>query len=194
MSRLLTGYKTSSGNIVSPEARFSFPNVFRPGKVMEAGKEPKYSIVLLFAANSDLSLLKAAAEEVAVEAFGADKAKWPKNLRSPFRDQGEKAINGYVDGCKFITATSKQRPGLVDHSNLDIVEEHLFYAGCYGVASLRAFAYGGGKTGVTPGVAFGLQNIQKLRDGESLSGRSDPSKDFEPAAETAGATAGGIFD
>lgn len=181
-----------TNNIITPEFRVSYPYVFRPNKPMEANQEPKFSVTMLFPKDTDLSKLKQAAEQAAIEKWGAGKA--PKNLRSPFRDQGEKESEGYVPGAIFITATSKQKPGLIDGANNDIVDETQFYAGCYARASIRAFAYD--KAG-NKGVAFGLQNIQKLRDGESLSGRMKAQAEFEPVADAVvgeAADASSLFD
>lgn len=176
--------------VITPEFRVSFPNVFRTAKPMAgATGDPKYGLTALFKKGEDISALKAAAEEACIEKWGP-KDKWPKNLRSPFRDAGEKEFDGYVEGAIFINATSKQRPGLVDANMNDIIDETEFYAGCYARASINAFAY---DTAGNRGVAFGLNNVQKLRDGEPLGGRTRPEDDFEPVAEGAGA-GGGVFD
>lgn len=181
--------------VITPEFRVSFPNVFRPAKPMEGSNgEPKYTLTMLFPKDADLSKLKAAAKEAATEKWGADQAKWPKNLRLPFRDQGEKEFEGYEAGGIFITATSKQKPGLVDSQVQDIIEESGFYAGCYAKASVRAFAY---DTAGNRGIAFGLGNVQMTRHGDPLGGRSRPTDDFEPVAggpATQAKGAGGIFD
>ena len=171
-----------SENVITPEFRVSFANVFRPAKPMQAGAEAKYGLTMLFPKGADLSALKKAAQDAVVEKWGADQAKWPKNLRNPFRDQGERDYEGFEEGAVFINATSKQRPGLVDAKVQDIIEEHQFYSGCYARASVRAFAY---DQAGNRGVAFGLQNVQKLRDGDPLGGRSRPSDDFEPVADAA---------
>ena len=185
-------------NLMTPEFRVSYPYVFRPQKPMQEGGEPKYSITMLFKKGENLKTFKDAAQAAVVAKWGSDKTKWPKNLRSPFRDQGEKSSEGYEDGAIFITATSKQRPGLVDGANNDIIDESQFYAGCYARATLRPFTYS--KAG-NNGVGFGLQNVQKLRDGESLSGRMKASDEFEPVADAdlnsagdSGEGAGGLFD
>lgn len=185
-----TGYATDSGNIVSPVARASFVNVFRPAKPMAGSNgEPKYTITLLFPKDADLALLRKAAGDAAKEKWGD---KIPKGLRSPFRDQGEKDYDGYEAGCTFVTATSKQRPGIVDGVGADIVEERDLYSGSYVWASLRAFAY---DNAGNRGVAFGLQNVQKIKDGDPLGGRSRPSDDFKPVAGAASAKgAAGMFD
>jgi len=151
-------------------------------------QEPKYGLTMLFSKDDDISALKKAAEDACAEKWGADKSKWPKNLRSPFRDQGEKDYEGYEEGAVFVNATSKQRPGLVDASMNDIIDESEFYAGCYARASINAFAY---DTAGNRGVAFGLNNVQKLKDGEPLGGRTRPEDDFEPVG---GSGSNGVFD
>ena len=50
-----------------------------------------------------------------------------------------------------------------------------FYSGCYGRASIVFFAY---NTNGNKGVGCGLNNIQKLEDGQPLSGRSTAVEDF----------------
>lgn len=178
-------------NVLTPEFRVSYPYVFRTSKPMQEGGEPKYSVTMLFPKGADLSKLKKAAEQAAIDKWGKDKI--PKGMRSPFRDQGEKESEGYEAGAFFITATSRQRPQLVDAQVNDILDETQFYAGCYARATVRAFAYD--KAG-NRGVSFGLQNIQKLRDGESLSGRMKAQDEFEPVADaevSAGGDAGSLF-
>lgn len=163
-----------SNQVMTPEFRVSFPYVFERGKGMD-GKEGKYSVTMLFGDGADLSELKKAAAEV-VKATWGDKP--PSNIRSPFRDQADKADkDGYEPGRIFINATSKERPGLVDQSLNDIIDSSEFYAGCYARATVRAYAYD--RNG-NRGVAFGLQNIQKLRDGEPFSGRTKAADDFSP--------------
>jgi hypothetical protein len=162
--------------IITPEFRVSFPNVFKPQMPMNgAAGDPKYGLSMLFKKGEDLSALKALANEACVEKFGADKTKWPKNLRNPFRDQGEKDLDGYEEGAIFCTATGRLKPGLVNARNDDIIGEDEFYPGCYARAQITAFAY---DTTGNRGVAFGLHNIQKLRDGEALGGRQSASAVF----------------
>lgn len=158
-----------------PEFRVSFPHVFEKHSGFE-GQEPKFSVVMLFSKKADLSALKRAVQNAAIEKWGP-KEKWPKNLRMPFRDGNEKSdLQGYKDTI-FISASSKQRPGVVDQRREPITEESEgFYAGCYARASLIAFAY---DTAGNKGVSFSLQNLQKLRDGEKFSGRRSAEEDFD---------------
>ena len=49
------------------------------------------------------------------------------------------------------------------------------YSGVYGRASINFYAY---NTGTARGIACGLGNLQKLRDGEPLGSRSSAEDDF----------------
>ena len=172
---------------MTPVFRLSFPSLFQPSKPRNAKpeQEAKYSCAMLFAKGENLDKLKKAAADAAREKWGDN---IPKELKTPFRDQGAKEYDGYEDGAIFITATSKQRPGIVNQRVEPIIDESEMYPGCYCQATVRAFAYGGGQTGFSPGIAFGLQNIQKVKDGDSLAGRSKPEDEFQPLD---GAAAGG---
>ena len=166
--------------VMTPEFRVSFPNVFKPRGF--EGQEPKYSVVMLFDKSTDISALKQLAQR-AVEEKWPDPAKRPKGLRNPFKDgDTEKPdVDGY-EGAIFVNASSKMKPGVVDQNVQPIIDENEFYAGCYARATVTAYAYN--KIG-NKGVAFGLQNIQKLRDGEPFTGRSRAEDDFAPV-ENAG--------
>ena len=161
--------------IMTPEFRVSFAHVFEPHAFSE-GDEKKYSVVMLFDENEDLSKLKALAAATAKEKWGK---KIPANMRNPFRKGSEKPnLDGY-EGKIFVTASSKMKPGLVDKDVQAIIDKEEFYSGCYARATVTCYAYGGPGTKFTPGVAFGLQNIQKLRAGDTFSGRSKAEDDFD---------------
>lgn len=184
--------KSNVKSLLTPEFRVSFPYVFKPQKPLSPGGKEKYTITMLFPKGEELKAMKAAAQAVLVEKYGEDQAKWPKGIRSPFKDQGDKEYEGYEAGAICITANSDQRPGLVDQNVQDIIEERQFYPGCYARAEVRPFVYEtkGDNGGIlNRGVSFGLQNIQKLREGDPLGGRSRPTDVFEAVAE--GDTNGG---
>lgn len=179
------------GIVLTPAFRVSFPSVFEKGKLSE-----KYELDALFRAGQDLSLLKQIAKAAAVGRWG-DKVKTMK-LRSPFRDQSEKEYDGYEPGSIFCTfRASKLRPGVVDQGRQEITDPADFYGGCYARASVNAYAYGGPGTKFKPGVAFGLNNVQKVADGEPFGNRSNPDEDFEPlegSEDDPGAYEGGASD
>lgn len=168
----------SNGNVVTPVARVSFPNLFTPRaqKNQPDGKK-KYSVALLFKKDEDLTILKKAAAAVLADKFGADREKWPKKLKLPFLDQGEQEYEGYEKGCQFIRCNSDQKPGVVNGRNEPISDESTVYPGCYGRATVRAFYY---DNSGNKGVSFGLQNFQKTGDGEPLGGRMKAEDEFTP--------------
>lgn len=178
-------------NPQTPKFRVSYPKVFK-AEMNKLSKKEEYSIVALFPKGADMTKLKAAAQKAIETKWGTDQSKWPKNLKTPFRDQAEKAkdVNGkqvlpdgHEAGAIFMNLKSAQKPGVVN-SNLDpIIEATEFYSGCYAIASVRPYAY---DQAGNRGVAFGLVNLQKVGDGEPLGSRSRPEDDFAPieAGET----------
>lgn len=182
-------------NIISPEFRVSYPNVFKARRNDLNGKD-EYSLVALFKKGEDLSKMQAAAKQAIVDKWGADSSKWPKPLRSPFRDQSEREKagvmpDGYEAGAIFVNMKSNNRPGIVDQNRQTVIDESKIYAGCYLRASVRFYAY---DNKGNRGVACGLQNIQFLRDGESLSGRVPAEAEFEPVAGADASAGAGSAD
>ncbi len=161
--------------IMTPKFRVSFPHVFEPVENLQ--KKKKYSVVMLFPKGTDLSSLKTLMKAVAKEKWGD---KIPEGLRLPFRNGNDKAYEGYKDTI-FATASAIQKPGVVDEQVKPIISQEEFYAGCYARATITAYAYD--VTG-NKGVAFGLQNIQKINDGDSLSGKGKPEDDFGAIGES----------
>lgn len=164
---------SEKGNILTPEFRVSFPCLSQARKANDQA-EPKFSVSMLFAKGADLSALKKAAEVAVKEKWGD---KIPKKLKTPFLNQGDYDLEGYEDGCILIRASSKQKPGVVDRSVQPILEESEVYPGCYARATVRPFTY---DVNGNCGVSFGLQNVQKLRDGDPLGNRTRPEDDFTP--------------
>ncbi len=207
-----TGRVAKSGNIVTPIARASFVELFKPKRNSEKpDAEPKYAITLLFPPEADLTLLKNAVREAVIERWGADESQWPHRidennqrislLRLPFRDQGEKAFEGYVRGCKFVNLSTVQKPGVLNQNGEHIIDETKLYSGCWVWATVNAFAYPkqGAKDMGNKGVSLGLTNVQLISDDDRLGGRPRAESEFEPvkvptAAAAASTGAGSIFD
>lgn len=193
--------------MITPEFRVSYAHVFSPQK-NDLNGELEYSVVAIFPKGTDLSAMKAAAEGAIAEKYGADKTKWPTTMRSPFRKCSERWKNengkqiipaGYEDGdAVFVSMKSKAKngkPAVVDHNVEPIIEPSAFYSGCFALASANPYFYD--QKG-NRGVSFGLNNVQKTRDGEPLGGRSSPNADFKPIAgaekASTGAGAKSVFD
>ena len=65
---------------------------------------------------------------------------------------------------------------MVDSYVQPILDQSEVYSGCYGKISVTFYGY---NSNGNRGIAAGLGNIQKLRDGESLGGRTTAAEDFE---------------
>lgn len=177
--------------VTTPEFRVSFPKVFEPSAF--PGQKPKYSIGMLIPKTVDISKLKAMMQKAVAEKW-PDPTKRPKKLISAIKDGDTDVMDDGTLRCEkypeiaghwFISASSVQKPGLVDKNLQPIIDQAEFYAGCYAIATLTCFAYAPSKDRPQSkyGVSFGLQNIMKTRPGEAFSGRAKAEDDF---AEVAG--------
>ncbi|MEA5064711.1 MAG: DUF2815 family protein, partial [Eubacteriales bacterium] len=57
-----------------------------------------------------------------------------------------------------------------------IMDQNEVYSGCYGKISVTFYGY---NSNGNRGIAAGLGNIQKLKEGESLGGRAKASEEFD---------------
>lgn len=177
--------------LTTPRFRASFPHLHEPAGM--EGQEKKYSIVMLFPKNSDMTWAKNAITATMTERFGTDKTKWPKGLKNPIRDGDDKEtpLAGY-EGSFYLTARTKDKPGAVDAKCNDILDVRTeLYAGCYARATVAFYYYD--KAG-NRGIGIALNNIQKLADGEKFSGKSNAKDDFDAPADEGGATNGSDAD
>ena len=93
-----------------------------------------------------------------------------------FDDEETKIIDLAYKGCYFFNANSRQAPQVVDKQVQPILDQTEVYSGCYGRISVNFYGY---NSNGNRGVAAGLGNIQKLKDGEALSSRTNAEDDFE---------------
>lgn len=176
---------TSNNSLRTPAGILSYPHLFVPKPPAE-GAEPRYSLVLVFteeAANSpEFKALKKAAADAVRERWGD---KIPSSLRSPFRKCSEKdgaPFDDHPNGV-FISAWTKQRPGIVGPRLEEILDPDDVFAGQIARATVRAFAY---ETAGNKGVSFGLNNLQIVRpDMDRLDGRRPARTDFDAVATEA---------
>lgn len=168
--------------VVTGKVRFSYAHVFEPSS-MEEGGDKKYSVALLIPKSDKETLkkieaaIKAAAEEGknSKKFDGKDPLK-VKNFKWPLRDGDEEREDDDVyAGHMFLNASAKTKPGVVDKDLNPILDQADFYSGCYGRASINFYPF---NTKGNMGVAAGLNNLQKLSDGEALGGRSKAEDDF----------------
>lgn len=97
-------------------------------------------------------------------------------IKTPLRSGNDERPNdpAYKD-CYFINANSSSKPGIVDADCQPIMDTSEVYSGVYGRASINFYAF---NTNGNKGIACGLNNLQKIRDGEPLGGKSRAEDDF----------------
>ena len=195
-----TETKKNNDRVTTPKGRVSFPHVFTPRAPMPGAAE-KYSITILIPKSENIQKLVELRNN-AVTAKWPDAAKRPKNLHNPIKDGDTDVMNDgtlrkekYPEcaGHWLITASRAKKSGapkVVDQQMQQILDEGELYAGCYARMSVHAYAYAPTKENpqIKTGVSFGLNNVQKVADGEPLGGMSSrPEDDFEPVQTDAAA-------
>lgn len=166
-----------STKVITGKVRFSYAHVFTPASVGE-GEDKKYSVSLIIP-KSDKKTIKKIDEAIAralVEGKAKFGGKVPKNYKSPLRDGDEEREDdeSYADSM-FISANSSRKPGIVDENLDPILDPEEFYSGCFGRASVNFYAF---NVNGNKGIACGLNNLQKLEDGERLGGGTSAEEDF----------------
>ena len=170
---------TTSTKIVTGLVRFSYLHVWEPVAIQE-GQDKKYSVSLIIPKSDKVTVNKIkAAIEAAKESGKATKfgGKIPAaNFNIPLRDGDvERPEDPAYANSYFINANAKTKPGVVDKDCNPIMNQDDVYSGCYGRASVTFYPF---NTSGNKGIAAGLNHIMKLKDGESLGGRSTAENDF----------------
>ena len=168
--------------VVTGVVRLSYANVWEPASIN--GSNPKYSVSLIIP-KTDTKTIDAinAAVDAAIK-DGAAKfgGKIPNKaaLKLPLRDGDLERDDEAYKGAYFVNANSATAPGIVDADRQPILDTSEVYSGVYGRASINFYAF---NSNGNKGIACGLNNLQKIRDGEPLGGKSRPEDDFADADE-----------
>lgn len=169
----------NSTKVITGKVRFSYANVFEP-TAMQDGQTPKYNVSIIIS-KSDTKTVEAikkaieAAKEAGKSKIADKNGKIPANLKTPLRDgDEERPDDPAYENSYFINANSERKPGIVDRDLNPIMSRDDFYSGCYGRASINFYAFNVN----SKGIACGLNNLQKLEDGERLAGGSSAEEDF----------------
>ena len=167
--------------ITGPNTRWSYCNVWQPKSIN--GGTPKYSVSLIIPKSDTVTInkIKAAIEA----AYKEGEAKLKGNgrsvpalsvLKTPLRDgDAERPDDEAYANAYFVNANSATAPGIVDADRQPILDTSEVYSGVYGRASINFYAF---NSNGNKGIACGLNNLQKIRDGEPLGGKSRAEDDF----------------
>ena len=172
--------------ITGPTTRWSYVNVWDPKSIN--GGAPKYSVSLIIPKTDTETIrkikdaIRAAYEEGLNKLRGSGKtAPDLESLKLPLRD-GDRDRNDDPNyaGCMFINANSTTPPDIVDAAMNHILDRSEVYSGVYGRASITLYAF---NSNGNRGIACGLNNLQKIRDGEPLGSRARAEDDFATSSD-----------
>lgn len=172
---------TNPTKVVTGVCRWSYVNAWQP-KAIDGGT-PKYSVSLIIPMSDTKTIektnaaIQAAYDEGQAKLRGNGKSVPPLSaIKTPLRSGNDERPNdpAYKD-CYFINANSSSKPGIVDADCQPIMDTSEVYSGVYGRASINFYAF---NTNGNKGIACGLNNLQKIRDGEPLGGKSRAEDDF----------------
>jgi hypothetical protein len=173
-----TAKRRNPTKVITSVVRLSYANVHEPQSIN--GGTPKYSVSLIIPKTDTktIAAINAAVEAAIEEGRGKFGGKIPNKsvLKLPLRDgdldrpDDEAYANSY-----FVNANSITPPEIVDQSLNPIMSRSEVYSGVYARVSINFYAF---NSNGNRGIACGLGNIQKIRDGEPLGGRSSAAEDF----------------
>ena len=172
--------------ITGVNTRWSYVNAWEPKSIN--GGAPKYSVSLIIPKSDTKTLEKIRAAIQAAYEEGQSKLKGNGRsvpalsaLKTPLRDgDAERPDDEAYANSYFVNANSGTAPGTVDEDRNPILERSEVYSGVYGRASINLYAF---NSNGNKGIACGLNNLQKIRDGEPLGGKSRAEDDFAEADE-----------
>lgn len=170
-TKVITGVKT----------RWSYANVWQAKSIN--GSAPKYSVSLIIPKSDTKTVtavknaIQAAYEEGQSKLKGNSKSVPALTaIKTPLRDgDAERPDDEAYKDSYFINANSATAPGIVDTARNPIIEHSEVYSGVYGRASINFYAF---NSNGNRGIACGLNNLQKISDGEPLGGKTRSEDDF----------------
>lgn len=172
--------------LVTGPVRISYEHLLK-AYAAQAGQEEKFSVTVLLP-KSDFATKQKIDAAIAQATQEGITGKWngvrPPQIPTPIWDgdgvrQNGEAFGPECKGCWVFTASTKQRPEVVDQNCQAIISASDIYSGMYARVSINFFAYfSAGKKGI----GCGLSNVQKLGDGEPLGSRTSAADDFDTPA------------
>jgi hypothetical protein len=176
LTKVITGINT----------RWSYCNAWEPKSIN--GGTPKYSVSLIIPKDDTVTVNKIKAAIQAAYEEGESKLKGNGKtvpalsvLKTPLRNGDiERPDDAAYANSYFINANSTSAPGIVDAGCQPIIERSEVYSGVYGRASINFYAF---NSNGNKGIACGLNNLQKIKDGEPLGGKSRAEDDFATDAD-----------
>jgi hypothetical protein len=170
--------KSVKTKFVTGKVRFSFVHVFEPAETLNGTMKYSASILIPKTDKETIERFNKAFEATKQGNSAYFGGSVPKNLKGGLRDGDVEKEDPVYAGHYFFNASANltNKPGVVDAELNPVLDQNEFYSGCYGRASIDMYPY---DVSGTRGIAFGLNNVQKLEDGEKLGGAvSSAATDF----------------
>lgn len=168
---------TKTKVITGINTRLSYFHGWEPVSIN--GGAEKYSVSVLIPKNDKATIdaINAAIDAAIEEGIAKFGGKKPNKaaIKLPLRDGDVEREDEAYKGHYFVNANSNTAPQIVDRMVKPILDRSEVYSGCYARVSLNFYAF---NSNGNKGVACGLGNIQKVRDGEPLDGRTNAADDF----------------
>jgi hypothetical protein len=172
----------NSTSVITGKVRMMYANVFVPTSMEEGGKK-KYNVCLAIPKSDKKTI--AAIQAAINQAYENGKEKLGNKklaqIKTPLKDGDiDRPEDENFANCMYMNANSVRKPGIVDENVQAIMDSDEFYSGCYGRASINLYAFA---VPTNKGIACGLNNLQKLEDGDNLEGGSSAEQDFGAASD-----------
>ena len=175
-------FRNDPQSVLTGEVRCSYVHLVEPRATLNG--DLKYQVTLLIP-KSDTATKAEIDSAIAAAATAAVNTKWngtrPQNIPVVIHDGDGARPSGEpfgeeCKGCWVMTASSNNKPEVVGMDNVRApLPPTDIYSGMYARVTIRFYGYSaGGKKGV----ACGLGNVMKTRDGDSLTGRTTAASDF----------------
>ena len=183
MSKTETNANNNPAKVITgPDTRWSYANIWEAKSIN--GGAPKFSVSLIIPKSDTRTVAKIKAAIEAAYHDGESKLKGNGKsvpplsaIKTPLRDgDTERPDDAAYANAYFINANSATAPGIVDADRQPIITRSEVYSGVYGRASINFYAF---NSNGNRGIACGLNNLQKIRDGEPLGGKSRAEDDFD---------------
>ena len=174
--------KTNGTKVVTGIVRLSYAHVWEPNSIN--GGTPKYSVSLIIPKSDKKTIdaINTAVDNAIKEGISKFGGKIPNKaaLKLPLRDGDIERDDEAYKNAFFVNANSTTPPQIVYTRVQPILERSEVYSGCYAKVSINFYAF---NSNGNRGIACGLGNIQKIRDGEPLGGKSSAADDFTTEAD-----------
>ena len=172
------GNRVNPTKVVTGVVRLSYANVWEPKSINGGAEKFSVSLIIPKADTKTLGAIQKAIDSAIEEGRGKFGGKVPSKatLKLPLRDGDvDRPDDEAYTNCYFVNANSSSAPEIVDKSLNPVLNRSEVYSGVYARASINFYAF---NSNGNRGIACGLGNIQKVRDGEPLGGKTSAADDF----------------